>query len=252
MAPADQILIVAPPGAHLIRVVADEAGGAELLDRLPMARRRGGVAQHQLAAHVLAGVVAALRAGADVDELDRHVRALAVVGDREPHVVVRDDAPRLRLHFVEPSGIDAPAAVAVERAEPGRAVAGKRLDVHVGQAGGLRSRHHVLDRFVKAGRRGNAVQLASGGRRDPSRQRPTAPRPAPSALRDRAASRPAARRRLRGHGRRREDGQSESENAHDGSVAPERHRSRQCGSAPPGSWLLAPQPGLYWATSRSR
>ena len=40
MASADQILIVAPPAARLVRVVADESGRAVLLDRLVVARAR--------------------------------------------------------------------------------------------------------------------------------------------------------------------------------------------------------------------
>ena len=159
MAPANQILIVAPPGAHLVRVVADQAGRAELLDRLTMARGRRRVAEHQFSANVLAGIVAALRAGTDVDELDGDVGALAVVGHGKTDVVVRDDPARLRPHFVEPSTVDPPAAVAMQRAEPGRAVAGKRFHVHVAEAGGFGAAHHVFDRLVKPGRGGNAVQL---------------------------------------------------------------------------------------------
>ena len=95
MSPPDQILIVAPPRAHLIRVVAHKAGRAELFHGLTMAGGGSRVAEHELAAHVLPGVVAPLRAAAHVYELDRDVRALAVVGDRETDVVPRDDPPRL-------------------------------------------------------------------------------------------------------------------------------------------------------------
>jgi hypothetical protein len=92
-----------------------------------------------------------LRAAAHVDELHRDIRALAVVGDRETHVVPRDDPPRLWLHLVEPTRLDAPSAIAVEGAEPGRAVARKRFHARIGKAGRLCLSHDVLDRVVKAG-----------------------------------------------------------------------------------------------------
>src|SRR5262249_14860483 len=101
MAPANQVLIVTPPRAHLVRVVTYQSGCAVLCDRLPVASRRRGVAEDQLAAHVLAIVVAPIGSPADVDELHGHVGALAVVGDSEPGVVVRHDTAWLWPHFVE-------------------------------------------------------------------------------------------------------------------------------------------------------
>ena len=85
---------VAPPGAHLIGGVADEAGRAALFDRLLVARRGRRVAEHEPAAHVLAVVVAGLRPAADVDQLRGHVGALAVVRHGQAHVVHGGDAAR--------------------------------------------------------------------------------------------------------------------------------------------------------------
>ena len=195
--PADQILIVAPPRADLVGVVADQAGGAELLDRQAMTRRRRGVAQHQLAADVLAGIVAALRAGAGVDQLHGDVGALAVVGDRQPDVVVRRDPPRLRLDLVEPSAVDAPAAVA--GSVPNQVVPSPG---NVSTCTSLRPAAfaragHAPDRVVKTGRGGNAVQLREAPDVIVWGRDAHAP-PAPSAPRDRAAFRPAPSARPRG------------------------------------------------------
>jgi hypothetical protein len=151
MAPADQILVVAPPCADLIRVVADESGGALLLDCLAMTGGGHRVAEHQLAADILALVIAPLGAGADVDELDGDVGALAVVSDRQPYIVVRHDPSRLRPDFVERPAVHAPAAVTVERPEIGGAVARKRLDVHLAQADRRGPVHDVRDRVVETG-----------------------------------------------------------------------------------------------------
>jgi hypothetical protein len=47
----------------------------------------------------------------------------------------------------------------MQRAEPGRAVAGERFHVNVAEARGPGAAHHVFDRLMKPGRGGNAVQL---------------------------------------------------------------------------------------------
>ncbi|PYQ41951.1 MAG: hypothetical protein DMF77_14510 [Acidobacteria bacterium] len=94
MAPADEVLVVAPPGAHLIGGVADEPRRPALFDRLAVARRGRRVAEHEPPAHVLAVVVAGLRPAADVDQLRGQVGALAVVRHGQAHVVHGGDAAR--------------------------------------------------------------------------------------------------------------------------------------------------------------
>ena len=154
MAPAHEVLVVAPPRAHLVRGVADQAGRAALLHRLPVARGRRRIAQHEPAADVFPFVVAGRGAAADVDQLRGHVGALAVVGHGQAHVVDGGDPARPRGDLVERAAVHAPAAIAAERAEVGGAVAGERLHVHVAQAERLGATHHVFDRVVEPRRRG--------------------------------------------------------------------------------------------------
>ena len=108
---------------------------------------------------VPAVVIAPLGAAADVHELDGDVGALAVVGDREPHVLIGHDAAGLRLHFLEKSSVDAPSAVAVQRPEIGRAVARERFDVDIAQADRPGASHHIFDGVVKPRRGRHAMEL---------------------------------------------------------------------------------------------
>ena len=83
MAPADQALVLAPPGGALVLRPGDDAGGAEAADRqlLDRARLRGG--EDEPAAHVLALIVALRRAGADVDQVGVGAARDAVLGEAD-------------------------------------------------------------------------------------------------------------------------------------------------------------------------
>src|SRR3954469_20737533 len=91
MSPADEVLVVAPPGAHLVRRIADQAGRATTLDRLAVTDGRRGVTEHETPADVLALIVGALPSAAHVHDLRGDVRAFAVVGHGEGDVVGGSD-----------------------------------------------------------------------------------------------------------------------------------------------------------------
>jgi hypothetical protein len=81
VAPADQALVLAPPGGALVLGPGDEPGRAPLGDR--ELRRRLGLAgdEHELAADVFARIVGGGAPGADVDQLRLGPAADAVPGE---------------------------------------------------------------------------------------------------------------------------------------------------------------------------
>ena len=161
MAPANQILIVAPPRADLVRVVADETGGAELLDRLAMARGRRRVAQHELAADILAVVVAALRCRAPTSTSSTVTSALSLLSataSRTSSYETIRRGVRLRLRRASRprrASRDCRAACRT-RSSPSP---GNVSTCTSAQPGGVGAADDVFDRLVKAGRRGNTMQL---------------------------------------------------------------------------------------------
>src|SRR5262249_17810007 len=66
--PPDVVRVVAAPAGRLVRLVAEDARGAALLDRLLVHRRDAAIREHDLAGDVLAGVVGVRRPLANVDE----------------------------------------------------------------------------------------------------------------------------------------------------------------------------------------
>src|SRR5205085_5001173 len=95
MAPADQALVVAPPGALLVLRPGDDPRRAIFGDR--QRRRIAGLAgdEDQLPAHVLAGIVALRGAGANVDQLRLRPSADAVL--RENNGVLGPGGDPLRI-----------------------------------------------------------------------------------------------------------------------------------------------------------
>ena len=80
MAPADQALILAPPGLFLVLSPGDQAGGAVDADRERRGLARLGGDQHESALHVLAAIIGFGGSGADVDQLPFGAAVDAVLG----------------------------------------------------------------------------------------------------------------------------------------------------------------------------
>jgi len=169
VAPADEGGVVPPPGRALVLDVADDAGGAVRLHGERDHRLRLGRHEHQLAAHVAAGVVGLGGAGADVDEVGLHLGALAVLRQGERHGVparetaraapVRRRASRsvVAAQLPELREVGVPGAARALGAVEGLAVGGDADDLDIAQAAAAQLAGDEFRRGGEAARAAHAV-----------------------------------------------------------------------------------------------
>ena len=134
MAPANQRWIRARPGGCLVGHVADDAHRTMLRDCQLLHSRQNAIRQDNLAAHILAGVVALTGSVTHIDKPGLHVGTVTVVGETDGVGFPISEQQMLRTNFPQPCLFNRPAQVRAHQPIVPGAIDRELLAMNVGEA----------------------------------------------------------------------------------------------------------------------